>query len=387
MAPAVGVSSAAAAIAPPPQAPVRKILHVITDLLTGGAETALVTLVTAPHWINTTHHVVAMIPGGVNAQRLRDAGIGVTELGFRRGVPDPIQVWRLSRVIRAQRPDVIQSWMYHADLAALAALKLAGRSGRTKLVWGIRCSNLDASRYGRGFRFIVATAARLSRFPAAMTANSQAGIEFHKSLGYRPRRAEMIHNGIDVARFKPDPLARAELREELKIDFGAPVVALMARIDPAKDHEGFLSAMRMLPDIRAILAGEGTESLPDLPNIIRLGRRDDVPRLLAACDLIVSSSAFGEGFPNALAEGMAAGLAPVATDVGDSRLIVGDTGLVVPPSDPVALATAIRALVEEDPSSAMVRRRRARGRILERFSVERAVKLYAGLYAELDRAS
>lgn len=382
----MGVSSAAAALAPPPQAPVRKILHVITDLLTGGAETALVTLVTAPYWVNTTNHVVSMMPGGVNAQRLRDAGIVVTELAFRRGVPDPVQVWRLSRVIRAQQPDLIQSWMYHADLASLAALKLSGRAGATKLVWGIRCSNLDASRYGRGFRFIVATAAHLSRFPAAVTANSQAGLEFHKALGYRPRRAMMIHNGIDVARYKPDPLARAELREDLKLDFGTPVVALMARIDPAKDHEGFLDAMRLLPGVHAILAGEGTETLPDRPNVIRLGRRDDVPRLLAACDFIVSSSAFGEGFPNALAEGMAAGLVPVATDVGDSRMIVGDTGLVVPPRDPAALATAIRALVEEDPSAAMARRRRARARIIEQFSVERAVRLYAGLYAELDRA-
>ncbi len=382
----MGVSRAAAAVAPPRKAPVRKILHVITDLLTGGAETALVTLVTAPHWVDTTHHVVSMIPGGVNAQRLRDAGIGVTELGFRRGVPDPMQVWRLSRVIREQKPDLIQSWMYHADLASLAALKLSGRAGVTKLVWGIRCSNMDVSRYGIGFRVIIAAGARLSRFPTAITANSQAGLEIHKALGYRPRRAEMIHNGIDVARYKPDPLARAELRAELKIDVAAPVVALMARRDPIKDHEAFLGAMRMLPGVRAILAGEGTETLPDLPDIIRLGRRDDVPRLLAACDVVVSSSAFGEGFSNALAEGMAAGLAPVATDVGDLRLIVGDTGLVVKTGDPAALAAAIRALVEEDPSSAMTRRRRARSRIVEQFSVERAVRRYAGLYAELDRA-
>jgi glycosyltransferase involved in cell wall biosynthesis len=382
----VGVSSAAAVLAPPPQAPVRKVLHVITDLLTGGAETALVTLVTASHWVNTSHHVVTMIPGGVNAQRLRDAGIGVTELGFRRGVPDPFQVWHLSRVIRAQRPNIIQSWMYHADLAAFAALVLSGLRRATKLVWGIRCSDMDPTRYGHGFRMVVSAGALFSRSVDAVTANSKAGLDVHLDLGYRPRRTAMIHNGIDTQRFRPDSLARAELREQFGIDPQTPVVAHVARIDPMKDHATFLETLNILSGVHALAIGAGTEQLPKRPNLHAMGRRDDVPRLLAACDLIVSSSGFGEGFPNALAEGMAAGLAPVATDVGDSRLIVGDTGLVVPPRDPVALATAIRALVEEDPSSAMIRRGRARGRILERFSVERAVRLYAGLYAELDRA-
>ena len=114
-----------------------------------------------------------------------------------------------------------------------------------------------------------------------------------------------------------------------------------------KDQATFLAAMTQLPDLFALLVGAGTETLAATHNVVRLGRRNDVPRLFAAADFVVSSSRFGEGFSNALGEGMACGLPAVATDVGDAKLIVGDTGLVVPPGDPHALAAAIRTLAGE----------------------------------------
>src|SRR5712691_12524544 len=139
--------------------------------------------------------------------------------------------------------------------------------------------------------------------------------------------------------------------------------------------------MAQLPGLRALLIGAGTENLPAAPNILRLGRRADVARLLAASDIVVSSSAFGEGFSNALAEGMACGLPAVATDVGDAGAIVGDAGLIVPPGDPCALAAAIRTL--EPPAARAARAARARARIVENFAMSRALARYAELYASL----
>ncbi len=219
--------------------------------------------------------------------------------------------------------DVVQGWLYHGDLAALLGLALSGRRRTTRLAWGLRCSNLDMDVYGRGLRLVQAACARLSRYPDIVIANSKAGLTTHLALGYRPRRTAVIYNGIDIERFAPDPARRAEVRRSLGIDERAPVIAHVARLDPMKDHQTLLAALGLLPQVHCLAIGAGTETLPDRPNLHRLGRRDDVSRLLPAADFIVSSSAYGEGFSNALAEGMASGLPAIATDIGDARELVG----------------------------------------------------------------
>src|SRR5207253_3772281 len=114
-----------------------------------------------------------------------------------------------------------------------------------------------------------------------------------------------------------------------------------------------------------------------------IGPRRDVPRLMAALDLAVSSSAYGEGFPNVLAEAMATGVPCVTTDVGDSSLIVGATGDVVPPRDPDALAAAMLRVIQQDPEARLARGRAARARIVEQFDLPVAVRRYESLYQSL----
>jgi len=161
------------------------------------------------------------------------------------------------------------------------------------------------------------------------------------------------------------------------------VVAIhVARVNPMKDHAVFLKAVASLPDIRGLLVGAGTESLP-LPNNVRaLGLRRDVERLYACADLVVSTSAYAEGFSNVISEGMSAGLVPIATDVGDARTIIGDTGHIIPARDANAL---MKALAVETPISAAERRARglrARARIVERFTLDQAAERYERLYRE-----
>jgi glycosyltransferase involved in cell wall biosynthesis len=216
-----------------------------------------------------------------------------------------------------------------------------------------------------------------------VTANSAVGLKSHLAIGYRPQRAEVVANGIDVDAFRPDAAARRAVRRDLGISENTIVLAHVARVDAMKDHAAFLAAMAQLPDVSALLVGAGTENLPGAHNVIRLGRRQDVACLFAAADFVVSSSRFGEGFSNVLAEGMACGLPAVATDVGDAKLIVGDTGLVVPPGSPDALAAAIRTLAAESPAARAQRGSRARARIVENFAIGHAIERYVELYESL----
>ncbi|MHA1536811.1 MAG: glycosyltransferase [Alphaproteobacteria bacterium] len=356
-----------------------KVLHVITGLHTGGAERTLVTVVGARPHMDPPPSIVALTPGGVNAESLKAAGFKVLDLGMRAGLPNPFALLGLARIIRRERPSCVQSWMYHADLMALLALLLSGRRKSTRLFWGVRCSDMDFSRYSVQLRLVVRLCAWLSRMPDGVIANSEAGREVHKRLGYRPRRFEVVDNGIDPAPFVSSPGIRAEVRREIGVSAKAVVIAAVARVDPMKDYELLLAALALLPGVQALAIGTGTQALPEVEGLHRLGRRNDVPRLLAAADILVSSSAFGEGFSNAIAEGMAAGLPVVASDVGDARRIVGEAGSIVPPGDPEALAKAIRALAG---NRAERRRLGAAGRrrISEEFSIERMVSAFAQIH-------
>lgn len=342
----------------------------------------LARLVTARPRLADAITVVSLLPAQVYADEMRAAGVNVVELDFR-GVAGPIAgLFRLAKLIAALRPEIVQGWMYHGDLAALLALAMSGCRRQTCLVWGIRCAELDLSRYSLMLRLVIKACTLLSGRPDAVTANSQAGMTYHIGLGYHPRHNEVIPNGIDIDVFKPDAAARAAVRRQLGLAEDCVVVAHVARVDPMKDHETFLTAIKELPDIKAMMIGSGTEQLPAAPNLLRLGRRGDVPALLAAADFVVSSS-IGEGFSNVIAEGMACALPAIATAVGDAREIVGDTGRIVPPRDPRALAEAIRTLANEPTAERAARGHRARDRIVERFSLDRAAARFSALYGHL----
>ena len=189
----------------------------------------------------------------------------------------------------------------------------------------------------------------------------------------------VIDNGIDSEMFRPHPTWRQQVRQELGIPLDALLIIYPARVDPMKDHTSFLKAIEQLPGVTALLVGSKTNQLEVPQNVKALGLRKDMPRLYAAADIVVSTSAFGEGFSNAIAEGMSAGLLPIATDVGDARRIVADTGCIVPPSDPSALASAI-AQACASPKEFAAKGLRARARIVEHFSVAKFVDAFTRLY-------
>lgn len=363
-----------------------KVLHVITSLNRGGAERMLVGLLGAgkDRYKDRENAVaVSLISNSLMTEEARATGARVYELGFRQSKPSLWGLVRLIGIIRREKPDVVQGWMYHGDLAALIALYLSGRRAVTRLAWGIRCSDMDLSNYGFALRCVVRLCTRFSRLPDIVIANSWAGLRVHMALGYEPRWYDVVPNGTDIERFRPQPEKRNEMRATLGLPLEKRVLALVARVDPMKDHDLALRIARADPDLHLLLVGKGTETLDLPPNATALGQRDDVEDVLAAADGLLSSSAYGEGFSNSIVEGMAAGLAPIVTDIGDSSMIVGDTGWVVPPRDEAALSAAVQAFLEMPDAELATLRAKARLRVIERFTLPVAVDRFLAAYREI----
>ena len=373
-----------------------RVLHVITGPLgVGGAEVMLHRLLAASNREEMSHEVVSLTELGVVADRIRALGIETRALGMHRNrlrIPDPVKVLRLAGLIRASRPDVVQTWLYHADLLGGLAAKLAGGP---RIFWGIHNATLDTAHIRRTTSWTAAVCARLSRWvPDAIVTVSQAARDLHVAAGYDASKFVFIPNGFDVTQFRPDPVARREVREELGLADDTVVIGLMARLDPQKDHPNFMRAAARLaaraPGVRFVLCGQDVTPANDalveelrghglLERALLLGLRSDVPRVLAALDVCTLSSV-SEAFPVAIGEAMACGVPCAVTDVGDCAYLVGETGRVVPPRDPEALAAAWEALIRLEPDARRRLGRAARERIAAHFSLPRIAEAYAALY-------
>jgi glycosyltransferase involved in cell wall biosynthesis len=368
-----------------------KVLHVITGLGAGGAEAMLCKLVAATRGA-LAHHVVSLLDGGPLRGVLAAQGIPVETLGMRRGAPRPAALARLARIVARERPDAIQGWMDHANLLA----GLAGALTRVPVVWGVHHADVDPRHAKRLTHWTRAVSARLSgTVPAQIVCCATSALRAYAALGYRRDRMVVIPNGFALERWAPSAEARRAVREELAVG-DAPLVGIVARVHPDKDHQSFLAAAALVArehdDAAFILAGEGTAADGALVAAIArlglggrvrlLGPRSDVPRLLAALDVLASSSR-SEGFPQILGEAMLCGVPCAATDCGDSREILGATGRIVSPGDPAALAGAIGELLALDPAERAALGEAARRRIVERYDIHAIARRYVELYEDV----
>ena len=374
------------------------VLHVITGLQDGGAEAVLARL--CLHDRAHSHAVVSLTDVGKYGPILCEAGTPIYCLNMRAGRVSMRGVRSLWRILRSEQPDVVQTWMYHADFVG----GLVARLARIKTIsWGVRQTDLEPGTSKRSTIWVARACARLSSWvPQAIVCCADSAVRVHSSIGYDQRKLLVVHNGYDLNEFRPDANSRFAVREELGIPPCSRVIGMVGRFDPQKDHETLLNALDQLDldelDAYCVLVGNEVTSrnqkLIDWiqarglgGRIILLGQRTDVPALMNALDVHVLSSAFGEGFPNVLAEAMACGTPCVATDVGDASFIVGDTGWIVPPKNPGALAAALAAALRDHSSAELWRRRQesARARIEQRFSIESMVRGFHDVWVRLAR--
>lgn len=372
-----------------------KVMHIITTLGPAGAENMLMRMALGMDEARFQNEVVSLTGILDLAERMQSMGVPVRTLDMKKGVPNPLAVRRLANWIRESKPDVIQTWMYHSNLVGVLAARLAGN---VPVVWGIHHNTFDPKVDKLMTRLVNHACAFLSRkLPARIVCCSEASYREHKRLGYDTKKLQIIPNGFDLDQIKPDPAGGICVREELGIPARALVIGMAARFHPHKDHRNFLLAAARLhkemPEIHFLLCGLhvswGNAQLAkwiDAAGIRDrchlLGTRQDMPRVFAAMDIATSASR-SEAFPIAIGEAMACGTPCVVTDVGDSALIVDQTGVVVPHGDATALTEGWRKLIQAGP---MIRRwlgTEARNRIGNHFALPAIVERYQAIYGEL----
>ncbi|WP_281176217.1 glycosyltransferase [Candidatus Nitrospira nitrosa] len=374
----------------------KRILFLATGLYAGGAELMLLRLLSRLDRQRFMPSVISLIQLGPVSEKIERLGISVRSLGMQPGKPNLVSIGRLLRWIRQDRPHVMQTWMYHADLLGGVAARLAGH---IPIAWGVRHSDPLTQGYGPLTVPTVKLCARLSRWiPKRIVCCSEASREAHVAFGYTADKMVVIPNGVDLTALKPDPVARRLTRQALGIPTEASVIGLVGRFHPQKDHQNFVCAAKRLvsmrPSVHFILCGEGVtwnnrelaawiDDAGIRENCRLLGRREDVPQLMASFDLATSSSCFGESFANVVSEAMSCGVPCVVTDVGDSAHIVGPTGIVVPPRDAEALARAWEHMLNLGQEQLLRTGLQARQRIKDNFDLPNIVDRYQTMFDDL----
>jgi glycosyltransferase involved in cell wall biosynthesis len=369
-----------------PNSPTLSVFLLIRSLDIGGAERQIVEL--ARGLRKRGHRVTVAVfysPAPLEVE-LRQAGIRVVDLR-KTGRWDTFGfVRRLRAGIRNANPDVVYSFLGGANIFAAAVRPFTRDS---KLVWSIRASDMDLGHYDWGHRLAYEFERRLSHTASLIISNSHAGKEFAVANGFPERRIAVVPTGIDTNYFRPDTSLRTAQRIAWGISDREIAVGVLARLDPMKGHADFLHAAarvaRIRDDVRFLCVGDGVEEarlkhmaahLGISDRVLFAGPTHDPVAALNGLDLFCSASVWGEGFSNSIAEAMACGLRCVVTDVGDSALIVGDCGQVVPRSTPDALADAILQQLETLGDGELSQ---GRARIVEEFStaamVDRTVAL------------
>jgi glycosyltransferase involved in cell wall biosynthesis len=371
------------------------VMHVINRLEIGGAERVLCALIGQMDPLTTRTSVATLLDGGSLKESVVAQGIEVHSLGMSRRAPNPYALVQLAKHLAHQRPTLVVTWLYHSNLIGGVAARMAGG---IPVVWNIRHSTLQSRIPNRMTRLVNWSAARVSHWvPSRTVFVAHAAQQSHALGGYDTQRSSVVVNGFDPSLFRLDPSARASVQHELGLPAGTPLVGLFGRFHVDKGHENFAKAAGLIhryrPDVHFLLCGQDvTPTNSQLTAWLEreqvashchlLGQRSDLPRLTASLDVQVSSS-LTEALSNVIGEAMACGVPCAVTNVGDSALLVGDTGRVVPPQDPIALGQACVALLNQPQAAREALGLRCRRQILENFSFDRMVARHFELWGDV----
>lgn len=366
-----------------------KITHIITGLNMGGAETMLYKLLKYINKDEFDINVISMMDDGIYGQKIRELGFEVICLNMKPGRPSIKGFINARKHIK--KTEIIQTWMYHADFFGYLLYRI---SRTQKLIWGIRRSNLDPGLNKKSIMMIAKINSRLSKNVDAIVSCSIKAKEVHKEFGYYEENLYVIPNGFELEEFNENPNAKIELSKIINKEENTPYILHVGRWNILKDYNNLIRALAKIKEnnirYHAILVGtnvdENNEELMNLLNqynltndVSLLGRRNDIPILMAGADVFVSSSS-GEGFPNVIGEAMACKTPCVVTDVGDSAYIVGDTGEIVPRRNSGALSKGIINLLNLSRSNREELGHLARQRIIGNFDILKVTKKFEELY-------
>jgi glycosyltransferase involved in cell wall biosynthesis len=364
-----------------------KILILTSNLAQGGAQRQITILARSMAELGHEVGIATMYPGGVLESELTATNVQIFPLN-KRGRWDAVGfLFAIHKVLRTFRPDIFQTFLTVPNVIGSIFRPLLGK---IPLVWGVRNSDMDMDRYDALTRLFAKLEVLLSRSCDLAIANSHVGLKVYAGKGFRPKRFEVVENGIDTERFRCRSDQRKRLRSLWDIPEGAKLCLTVGRMDPMKDYDTLLSSIRYWPtnSFLAIVGSGITEATSKIRSatdqlgvgarVRLLGSMNDVENAYSAADAFVLSSSFGEGFSNVVAEAMSCRLPVVATDVGDTRRIIGPCGRIVPARNPEALGHAVADVLAqgktEDPDP--------RSRIISSYSVSRMVERTLQLYEE-----
>ncbi len=373
-----------------------KVFHFITSLGIGGAERTLLNVALKTRKLGFQHVVVSLTGSNVVLNELKQHDIPAYNLSASM-FDMPLAISKLVHLIRSHRPNVVQTWMYHADLIGSLSARI---SGTPPVIWNIRHSYLDPKTTKTTTKLVAKCCARLSHIlPCKIILCSEASREFHINFGYNQKIMVTIPNGYDLSYYRHQNSAGRELRAELGVSAGTPLIGMISRNHPDKDLPTFFSAARILADkneqVCFLLVGTGlipsnkeiailVEKYNLQKRIFLLGPRIDIPYIASAFNIGTLSSVT-EGFPNVIAETMACEIPFVTTNVGDAALLVGDTGIIVPPRDPYQLAMAWQKMIFLTTNSRRALGQAARKQIQEKYSLAKMLDNYCAVWAEFSR--
>lgn len=364
-----------------------KIVHIIVGLTNGGAEMMLYKLLKYTDKKKYECSVISMQDKGIMGERIEKLGIPVYCLNMKKGVPSFKAI--IKTLILCKEMDIIQTWMYHADLLGFIISKLL----RKKIIWGIRHSNLEKDK-NKFFTLLIAKInSYLSRWTDCIITCSIIAKEAHINYGYFRKKIVVIPNGFELEKFRHIENSKNILEREFPILKEKLIFSLVARYEILKDHKTCLEAIKIIKEKYSknfILLLCGTNINKNnlelvkmikknkiQSNVLLLDRRDDIPIIMSATDIYISSS-LGEAFPNVIGEAMACETPCIVTNVGDSAYIVGNTGSIVAKQNPRQLAEEIISFIEE--KKYLLNKKRCRERIIKNFDIEKIVNKYEKIY-------
>lgn len=369
-----------------------RIVHIITCLDVGGAEMMLKRLLLAGTKSAQEERVISLTTLGPIGLELQQAGIQVDCLELDKSVVGAVgKFFRLVTLLRQLKPDLVQTWMYHADLFAGLAARFAGCR---RVVWGIRGTFTPIGR-PMTHRIMQLCALLSAVVPRKILCVAEAARRSHIQYGYSADKMQVIHNGLDFSHFDK-AVDRALIRQQWGVDPGLLLVGSVGRFHPDKGQdlliEAFASVAATNPKSRLVLIGRDcshdNQALVQLiadqqltDKVLLLGERSDIVACLQALDIYCMPSRT-EGFPNGLAEAMAAGLPAVATDVGDAKVLAADTVIYATPQVS-SLVQGLTQLCQADNAERAQLGQAAATRVRQLFSIQAIRQRYDELYQSI----
>mgnify|MGYP003369927646 CR=1 FL=1 len=365
----------------------KKITHIIVGLNNGGAEMMLYKLLKYSDRDKYDFQIISMMDEGIMGKRIKELGIPIYTLNMKRGIPSLKSIFKAIKICK--NTDLIQTWMYHADLLGFIIAKIL----KKRIIWGIRRSNLEKDKNKKSTLLIIKINAFLSKWTDTVISCSIVAKENHIKYGYNSKNIKVIPNGFELEKFYYIEDAKNKLSKEFPILMDKLIFSLVARYEILKDHKTCLEAMKIVKEkfnqnFILLLCGtninQENEELINLiiknkleNNVLLLDRRDDIPIIMSATDIYISSSS-GEGFSNVIGEAMACETPCVVTNVGDSAYIVESTGRIVERQNSEKLADEIIDFINS--GEYIKNRKKCRKRIIDNFHIKKIIIEYEKFY-------